>query len=339
VRTAELDYPLDEELIAKRPLQDRAAARLLVVGDGLEHRTVRDLPELLPAAALVVVNDTRVIAARLYGKKASGGRVEILLVRDLGGGRWRAMAKSSKPMRVGAEIAFEGLAARVVDKLDDGLVELAFEGAVEAALERIGHVPLPPYLGRDEEPADRERYQTAFARVPGAVAAPTAGLHFDEALIARLRARCAWAKVTLHVGPGTFRPVTADDLDAHAMHEEWFEVPAETAAAVAQARERGAPVVAIGTTVVRTLESAADAERPGHVRAQAGETRLLIQPGYRFQVVDALVTNFHLPRSTLLALVYAFGGAARVREAYLAATAARYRFFSYGDAMLLRGRP
>ncbi len=343
MRSDELDYPLPEELIARRPLPERSAARLLVVDDSLRHAGIRDLPDLLPPGALLVVNDTRVLHARLFGRKPSGGRVELLLVRRLpatgGEERWLAMARSSKPLRPGVVIDCGGISARVVgERGADGILEvaLAADEPIAGAIERIGHVPLPPYLAREDEPADRERYQTVFARVPGAVAAPTAGLHFDAALLERIRARgVEVASLTLHVGPGTFRPVTADDLDAHPMHAERYALPGELAAAIERARARSAPVVAVGTTVVRALESAAVGG--GLVRAGEGETRLLIQPGYRFAVVDALVTNFHLPRSTLLALVYAFGGAARVREAYLAAIAERYRFFSYGDAMFLRG--
>jgi S-adenosylmethionine:tRNA ribosyltransferase-isomerase len=339
VRADELAYALPEERIARHPLGDRSAARLLVVSDGLSHHNVRDLPRLVLPGTLFVVNDTQVIKARLFGHKASGGRVELLLVRALAEGSWLAMAKSSKPLRAGATVALGGRSATVLRERDEnGLLELKFDAPAGVLhwLEANGHVPLPPYLDRDAEQSDGERYQTMFARVPGAVAAPTAGLHFDDELVLALRGRgCEIASITLHVGPGTFRPVTADDLDDHPMHEERFLVPPATADAICRARARGAPVVAIGTTVVRALESAASGERPGQVRACAGETRLLIQPGYRFLVVDGLVTNFHLPRSTLLALVYAFGGTARIREAYASAIENHYRFYSYGDAMWL----
>jgi len=323
-------------------------------GDGVVHRHVHDLADLLPRGALLVVNDTKVIAARLLGKKAgSGGHVELLLVRPRpgattpeGSAGFFAMGRASKQLRPGTEVVFGdgALSARIEGRdADAGLFAVTLwapDGDVQRAIERVGHVPLPPYLRRADDDADRERYQTVFARVPGAIAAPTAGLHLTQALLDRLAERgVERAAVTLHVGLGTFQPVTADDLDDHPMHSETFAVPAETRDAIARARERGAAVVAVGTTVVRTLESAADPERPGLVRAMQGETKLLIQPGYTFRVVDRLVTNFHLPRSTLLALVYAFGGMERVRRAYEVAIAEGYRFYSYGDAMLLRRNP
>ncbi|MBM4359319.1 MAG: tRNA preQ1(34) S-adenosylmethionine ribosyltransferase-isomerase QueA [Deltaproteobacteria bacterium] len=340
----ELDYALPEDRIARHPLPERAASRLLVVAESLEHGAVRDLPGRLEPGTVVVVNDTRVLKARLFGRKqGSEGKVELLLVRMQDDGRWQAMARSSKPMRVGTRVNIDAGQSMVVAHVEserdaEGLLTVRIESdePIFALLERVGHVPLPPYLGRGDEPADDDRYQTIFASVPGAVAAPTAGLHFDEALLAALRDRgCELAKVTLHVGPGTFRPVTADDLDHHPMHSEWFEIPAETAATIAAARRGGSRVLAIGTTVVRALESAASAAEPGCVAVTSGETRLLIQPGYRFKVVDQLVTNFHLPRSTLLALVFAFGGTDRVREAYATAIREGYRFYSYGDAMFL----
>lgn len=350
-----LDYDLPDELIARRPASERDAARLLVVppandasGAGLAHHHVSDLPALLPSGALLVVNDTRVVPARLLGKKVgTGGAVELLLVRPqtaagpAGEVTYLAMGRASKPLRPGAEVTFGdgALTARIEGREGDlFLVALrARDGDVAAALERTGHVPLPPYLRRADEPEDRERYQTVYARVPGAIAAPTAGLHLSHELLSRLAERgVARAAITLHVGLGTFQPVTAPDLDEHPMHAEPVVVTEETCQAVARARERGAPVIAVGTTCVRALESAADPERPGHVRPFSGETRLLIQPGFRFRVVDLLLTNFHLPRSTLLALVYAFAGTERVRRAYEAAISERYRFYSYGDAMLLR---
>lgn len=365
-----LDYELPPDLIASRPPEARDGARLLLVDaesepPSFEHHTVRDLPELLPEGALVVVNDTRVLPARLFGKKpGTGGKVELLLVRRVettsqspgqgGQGnqgsqpaeRWRAMARSSKPLRAGSEIEFgegDGLRARIEEERgDDGslLTVLLYSPAglpVAEAIEALGHVPLPPYMRRDDDVSDRERYQTIFAREPGAVAAPTAGLHLSEALLERLARRgTTLARITLHVGLGTFQPVTADDLDQHRMHTEAFRVPEETAAAIERARAQRVPVVAIGTTVVRALESAADPERDGLVLPREGETSLLIQPGYRFHVVDMLMTNFHLPRSTLLALVFAFAGRERVQAAYRAAIEARYRFYSYGDAMLIR---
>ncbi|MCC6555278.1 MAG: tRNA preQ1(34) S-adenosylmethionine ribosyltransferase-isomerase QueA [Polyangiaceae bacterium] len=352
-----LDYELPEELIASRPAEERDGARLLVVDRGLApgdvgHAAVRDLDRHVPEGALLVVNDTRVVPARLLGwKAATGGAVELLLLRRLSAGegsgaeRWRAMGRASKPLRPGAEIAFDrdgALAARVIGRGEGGLLDVELRSPagmpIAEAIEARGHVPLPHYLGREDDATDRERYQTIFAREPGAVAAPTAGLHLSRALLERLEARgVEIARVTLHVGLGTFQPVTALDLDDHPMHEEAYAVPAATAEAIARARARGAQVLAVGTTAVRALESAADPARPGYVLASAGETRLLIQPGYRFSIVDGLMTNFHLPRSTLLALVFAFAGEERARAAYRAAIEGRYRFYSYGDAMLILG--
>lgn len=325
----------------------------------VEHRAVRDLPALIPEGALVVVNDTRVVPARLFGRRrGTGGKVELLLVRRQSGEehRWTAMGRASKSLRVGSLIEIRAdsdvgsedtrqgaptLLATVEGRDEEaGLLTVALSspsgGDVTEAIEALGHVPLPPYLRRDDDASDRVRYQTVYARVPGAVAAPTAGLHLSEALLDQMKARgIELTRVTLHVGLGTFQPVTADDLDQHRMHEEAFFVPDEAAAAIARARARGAPVIAVGTTVVRALESAADPDHEGLVVARSGETRLLIQPGYGFRVVDALVTNFHLPRSTLLSLVFAFAGRERVLAAYKAAIEARYRFYSYGDAMLM----
>jgi S-adenosylmethionine:tRNA ribosyltransferase-isomerase len=350
MRVDAFDYELPPELIAQRPAAERGGARLLVVGRAaVEHRAVADLAELVPEGALIVANDTRVMRARLLGQKVgSGGKTEILLVRREGtvepegrlGERWRAMGRASKPLREGAEIDCGEVRVVLRGRTEGGLFEVDLfsrgGGSVEEAIERSGHVPLPPYIKRADDAADAGRYQTVFARVPGAVAAPTAGLHLHEALLARMRERgCEIATVTLHVGLGTFQPVTVDDLDDHPMHAERFEVSRATASAVARARERGAPVVAVGTTVVRALESAVDARRPGAVRPCSEETHLLVQPGYDFKVVDRLLTNFHLPRSTLLALACAFGGTERVLSAYKEAVRARYRFFSYGDAMLL----
>lgn len=343
MRLAELHYELPPDLIARYPAERRDAARMLEVGgDAVVHRSIAELPDLLPPGALVVVNDTRVLHARLLGHKAgTGGKAELLLVRRIEGDRWWAMVRLSR--RIRAEVVLElseGLRATVITTPnDEGLVQVELDapsgGDVDALVDRVGRVPLPPYLGRDDEPADRDRYQTRFARAPGAVAAPTAGLHFSDALIARVRERCELATITLHVGPGTFRPVKVDDLDDHPMHAEQIEVKDAVVARIVAARERGAAVVAVGTTVVRALESAAHG---GEIRAVCGETRLKIQPGYRFRVVDALLTNFHLPGSTLLALVYAFGGAKAVRAAYAQAIENGYRFYSYGDAMWLPTR-
>lgn len=346
MRVDQLHYELQEASIAQVPEGDRLAARLLHLPASGErvHLHVGDLPRLIPEGSVVVVNDTRVLPARLLGRKrGSGGRAEIFLVRRCGGGRgaveeWLAMGRASKGLRVGAVIECGDLEVEVKGRQDDLLVVqlTAATGSVAGAIDRLGHVPLPPYIRRDDSPADRDRYQTIFARVEGAVAAPTAGLHLTEGLVAALSARgCVLATVTLHVGLGTFRPVTVPDLDDHVMHSEAFDVPATTAEAIRDARGRGAEVIAIGTTVVRALESAADPSREGCVLAGAGETRLLIQPGYRFRVTDRLFTNFHLPGSTLLALVAAFAGTGRVLGAYEHARDHGYRFFSYGDAMLV----
>jgi S-adenosylmethionine:tRNA ribosyltransferase-isomerase len=346
-----LHYDLDPASIAQVPEGDRLAARLLDLStDGdAAHLRVGDLAERLPVGAVVIVNDTRVLPARLLGKKrGSGGRAEVFLVRRAPGAsadseRWWALGKASKGLKPGTVVEVDTLTITVIGREDELLlVELAVDGGeasgetVAAAVARLGHVPLPPYIRRDDTADDRERYQTMFARVDGAVAAPTAGLHLTPALVARLESRgCTLAPVTLHVGLGTFQPVTVDDLDHHPMHAEVYDIPASTADAIAGARTRGAPVVAIGTTVVRALEAAADPARDGQVRAGGGETRILIQPGHRFRVVDRLFTNFHLPGSTLLALVAAFAGRERILAAYRDAQARGYRFFSYGDAMLL----
>jgi S-adenosylmethionine:tRNA ribosyltransferase-isomerase len=379
MRVDALHYELPSELIAQRPAAAREAARLLHLppcaapaspGPPPEHRSVSDLADLIPSGALIVKNDTRVIPARLLGRKqGTGGRVEIFLVRPVGAGSvearpgesrpaelWRALGKAGKPLRFGADVEIPArdapdgprrLCVRLLGRSDeDGLLEVAAwtpSGEdVASAVRACGRVPIPPYIRRDAGPEDDDRYQTVYARSDGAVAAPTAGLHVTHGLLERLAAKgCELADVTLHVGLGTFQPVQVDDLNEHRMHAERFTVPPETADAVARARGRGAPVVSIGTTTTRALESAADPDRPGHVRAtgRETETRLLIQPGYDWRVVDGLLTNFHLPRSTLLAMVCAFGGLERVLDAYAVAVRERYRFYSYGDAMLLWRAP
>ncbi len=342
---SELDFALPEELIAQAPVDPRDASRLLVVprsGGALRHLRFADLPELLAPGDLLVLNDSRVIPARLLGNKESGGRVEVLLVEPAperagdGRARWIAMAQASKPIRVGTRIRFEGLGAEVVRVEGDGFYELDFdrdEAGLEEAVARIGRVPLPPYIRREPGDADRERYQTVVAREPGSVAAPTAGLHFTPELLGRLASRgVERATVTLHVGPGTFLPVRASRLDDHRMHAERYDVPEATARAYDAVRRRGGRVVAVGTTSVRTLESAIT---PDGLRAGPGRTDIFIRPGHRFRAVDGLLTNFHLPRSTLLALVCAFGGTETVLHAYREAVGARYRFFSYGDSMAI----
>jgi S-adenosylmethionine:tRNA ribosyltransferase-isomerase len=347
VRTELFDYALPEELIAARPPDARDGGRLLVLdpaGDRLVHAEVRELPSLLPPRCLLVANDTRVIPARLRGRRPTGGAVEVLLIRRVDGTesscRWLALVHANKPLRVGAEIDLGGVAARVRERGARGEALLEF-GIDDAGLRRhvaaAGEVPLPPYIRRAPEAADRERYQTVFARDDGSIAAPTAGLHFTEELIARLaRAGHELRFLTLHVGPGTFRPIVADDLAAHAMDAERYVIPEGTAAAIREARAAGRPVVAIGTTAVRALEGAARA--CGGIAACEGSTELFIAPPFEFRAVDGLITNFHLPRSTLLCLVSALAGRERVLAAYAEAVARCYRFYSYGDAMLILPR-
>jgi S-adenosylmethionine:tRNA ribosyltransferase-isomerase len=343
----ELDYELPEASIAQAPLAERDGARLLCLpagGEVLLDRAVRELAELLPPSSLLVLNDTRVIPARLFGHKPSGGRVELLLVERLSAigptERWRAMGRASKGLRPGERIALgDGALVATILANAERMLEVELTASSQSAthaIERIGAMPLPPYIKRAAEAADSSRYQTVFAAQPGAVAAPTAGLHFTPALLERLRvAGHQLAYVTLHVGPGTFAPLRSDDLREHVMHEERFIVPPETSAAIASARAAGRKVVAVGTTVVRTLESVAD--EAGNVAAGPGATSIFIYPPYRFRVIDVLLTNFHLPRSTLLALVMAFAGVERTRAAYAHAIASGYRFYSYGDAMLIDG--
>jgi len=350
VRTELLDYDLPEELIAKRPLAERDASRLLVLNRGeIEHRRVRELPALLPKGALLVVNDTRVRRARVLGRRrGSGGRVELLLLgrraeREAGDGRevWEALGRSSKPLRVGVVVDAGQLACEVLERLGDGTLLLAVGAPreVEAVLADEGRVPIPPYLGRDDDADDVARYQTVYAERVGSVAAPTAGLHLTPELLSAIAARgVELGRLELEVGLGTFKPIVTEDLSEHVMHQERYEVGSALAAQIARARARGAPVIAVGTTVVRALESAADPQQPGQVVAQRAATRLLIQPGYAFKIVDALLTNFHQPKSTLLALVAAFAGFDAMRAAYAAAVAERYRFLSFGDAMWLPRR-
>jgi len=337
---SEFHYELPDELIARHPPEQRSAGRLLHV-DGARcsyaDRRIADLPELLQPRDLLVVNDTRVIPARLWARKATGGRVEMLLERSSAASRARVQLRASKAVRPGAELTLaDGSVIEVVAQVDD-FWEIDFRADPLAVFERLGEVPLPPYLDRQPEAADRERYQTIYARERGAVAAPTAGLHFDTDLLERCRERGAQiASVTLHVGAGTFQPVRVDDLAHHRMHAEQVRVDSTLCSAVTAARRDGGRIVAVGTTVVRALESAAQA---GPLQPFAGDTRLFIVPGYRFRVVDALLTNFHLPESTLLMLVAAFAGRELVLEAYRHAVDARYRFFSYGDAMFIEPAP
>jgi S-adenosylmethionine:tRNA ribosyltransferase-isomerase len=338
VRLDDFDFELPKELIAQRPARERAASRLLCL-DGrtgaMADRRFRDLPQSIGADDVVVFNDTRVINARLFGAKASGGQVEILIERLLDGRSALVQLRASKPPRVGSFIhLFGGMTTRVLGR-EGEFYRLQFESGLDLPtyLERHGSVPLPPYIEHVPDAEDVSRYQTVYSRHPGAVAAPTAGLHFDETMLAEIRRRgIATAYVTLHVGAGTFQPVRVSDVRTHVMHSEWFNVPQEAVAAIERAHRRGGRVLAVGTTTLRALESAAAG---GELRAGLGETNLFILPGYRFNVVERLLTNFHLPRSTLLMLVSAFGGSEQIRRAYRHAVSERYRFFSYGDAMLI----
>jgi S-adenosylmethionine:tRNA ribosyltransferase-isomerase len=351
VRRQDFSYELPEELIAQTPLAERSASRMLVL-DGangaMADRLVRDLPSYLRPNDLLVFNDTRVVAARLVGQKRSGGRVEIFLERALSERQALVQMRASKPIREGMEIETPGGVVRVLGRADD-LWKIETPGTAEASdshgalefFEAWGEVPLPPYIGRTPDASDRERYQSIFARERGAVAAPTASLHFDEALVARIESmKVRRAFVTLHVGAGTFQPIRVEDIAAHVMHAERVTVSIACCEAIRQTHEAGGRVVAIGTTVVRALESAARAsqrtgERNGAIEPWSGDTRLFITPGFQFRVVDALLTNFHLPESTLLMLVCAFAGTEHVLAAYKHAVRERYRFFSYGDAMFV----
>lgn len=337
--TRDFDYDLPPESIAQHPAP-RGESRLLVLDrEGPDrHRRIRDLPELLRPGDLLVLNDTRVIPARLYGTRAGGGggRVEILLVERTGEREWDALLKPGRRARPGTGIELEpGLTAEVIDRGEEGRFRLRFSEAIEGHLDRLGHIPLPPYIGRPDEAADRDLYQTVYAREPGAIAAPTAGLHFSRELLDEIAAAgIETARVTLHVGLGTFKPVKVERIEEHRMERERYEVSEEAAEAIRRTRARQGRVVAVGTTVVRTLESAALAGN-GEVPPGSGSTGLFITPGFRFQAVDVLLTNFHLPRSTLLMLVSAFAGRERVLAAYEEAVRERYRFYSYGDAMLV----
>lgn len=341
MRRQDFNYRLPPELIAQHPLAERTASRLLVLdgasGQYTDH-LFRELPEWLRPGDLLVFNDTRVIPARLFGRKPGGGRLELLIERILDAHTALAQARSSKPLRVGMRIRVADMTDVVVAGREAEFFRLEFpEATLPDFLYQHGHVPLPPYIRHADEAEDRERYQTVYARVPGAVAAPTAGLHFDQGLFDRLAGRGVRREfVTLHVGAGTFQPVREDDVLQHHMHSEQARVSQAVCDAVAETRRRDGRVVAVGTTAVRSLEAAA---ANGALKPFAGETSLYIYPGYRFRVVDALITNFHLPESTLLMLVSAFAGREQVLAAYRHAVEARYRFFSYGDAMFVTPAP
>jgi S-adenosylmethionine:tRNA ribosyltransferase-isomerase len=342
LRTDDFDYDLPPELIAQEPLAERDASRLLALDrttGAVGHHLFRDLPALLRSGDLLVVNRSRVRPARLLGTRPGGGEAELLLVRDLGGGDWEALVRPGRRLRAGLRVQVgDTLEVEMVgDPLADGRRHVrlhARAGDAAGEVERLGHVPLPPYIRREDRPADRQRYQTVYAREPGSVAAPTAGLHFTEELLTGLRERgIDRAEVVLHVGPGTFRPVQADDVRDHTVPAEPYLVPEGTPDQIARARARGGRVVAVGTTTTRVLETAVN--EGGRMAVGEGETDLVIVPGHRFRAVDVLLTNFHLPRSSLLLLVAAFAGRERVLEAYAEAVRRRYRFYSYGDAMLV----
>ena len=341
MQRADFHFELPDELIARYPSEQRSDCRLLCV-DGqsgaLAHRRFPDLLDLLEPGDLLVFNDTRVIPARLHGHKASGGKVEMLLERPLDSHRGLAHIRSSKSPKPGTELIFEGDIHAVVEGRRDALFELRFLGDTPmiALLEKHGHMPLPPYITREDELSDRERYQTVYARRDGAVAAPTAGLHFDQPLLDALAEKgINSAFVTLHVGAGTFQPVRVDNILEHHMHSEWIEVTDSTCQQIRATQAAGKRVIAVGTTSVRCLESACMKSSDGQIAPFSGDTDIFIYPGYEWRCVDALITNFHLPESTLLMLVSAFAGYEHIMQAYRTAVEERYAFFSYGDAMLL----
>jgi len=339
MKKSDFYYELPNELIAQKPLAERSSSRLLCLDkttDTLQDKQFTDFLELLNKNDLLVLNNTKVIPARLFGQKETGGKVEILIERVLANQEVLAHTRASKSPKAGNIINLDaGFQCEVLGREDD-LFHLRFKGEQDLAdiLQQIGHMPLPPYIDRADDDNDQTRYQTVFAEQSGAVAAPTAGLHFDESMMAAIKAKGVQiAFVTLHVASGTFRPVKVDDLSAHIMHKEFFNVPAETVNAVEATKAKGGRVIAIGTTAVRSLESASTS---GQLQTCSGDTNLFITPGYEFKTVDAMITNFHLPESTLLMLVSAFAGYERIKTLYAHAIAEKYRFFSYGDAMFLQ---
>ncbi len=345
MRRQDFYYDLPESLIAKTPKSERTASRLMVLegpSGAIQHKSFVDLLALVEPGDLLVFNDTRVIPARLFGQKSTGGRVEVLIERVLNRQDILAHVRSSKSPKPGSLLQLDNGPQVTVTGRQDALFEIRFpegEGVLDV-VERIGHMPLPPYIDRPDEDADRERYQTVFGRKAGAVAAPTAGLHFDEDLITQLKKKgVETAFVTLHVGAGTFQPVRVDNIQEHAMHSEVMELSAEVAERVRQTRAAGKRVIAVGTTSVRCLETAASVSETGEIQAYQGDTNIFIYPSYEYKVVDALITNFHLPESTLLMLVSAFAGYRHTMTAYAEAIAESYRFFSYGDAMFITRNP
>lgn len=339
MQLSDFSYHLPQELIARYPLAQRSASRLLSLSThGIQHKQVLDLPHFIKPNDVLVFNDTRVLAARLYGKKSSGGNIEILVERILDSHTALVHLRASNSPKAGAQLLFANgqVQAQMLERVDD-LFKLQFNAPIRGVLAQYGEMPLPPYLNRQVEAADSERYQTVYSnpQQQNSVAAPTAGLHFDDALLTQLKATGAsFAYVTLHVGAGTFRPVKTPDIRDHTMHSEWLNVPQETVHAIEQAKARGGRVIAIGTTSVRALESAA-LYNDGQLKAWSGETQIFIYPSYQWRVIDALFTNFHLPESTLLMLVCALAGKEPVMAAYNEAVAQKYRFFSYGDAMFV----
>ncbi|MCO4322651.1 tRNA preQ1(34) S-adenosylmethionine ribosyltransferase-isomerase QueA [Aliidiomarina quisquiliarum] len=344
MKRQDYSFVLPDQLIARYPQEDRTSSRLLHL-DGptgaISHGQFRDLLKLINAGDLLVFNDTRVIPARLLGAKVSGAKVEVLVERVTGEHRVLAHVRCNRAPKAGTKLLLENAVPATVVGRDNALFEIQFDPSrgVLAWLDQYGHMPLPPYIDRPDELADRERYQTVYSRKLGAVAAPTAGLHFDSALLAELQAKgVQFAHVTLHVGAGTFQPVRVDNVLEHKMHSEYAEVSAEVVQAIAATRARGGRVIAVGTTSVRSLESAAQAAE-GELKPFASDTDIFIYPGYKFQIVDAMVTNFHLPESTLIMLVSAFAGKDAVFKAYEEAIQQEYRFFSYGDAMFISCKP
>jgi S-adenosylmethionine:tRNA ribosyltransferase-isomerase len=343
MRVADFSFDLPEELIARYPKANRSASRLMTLNGNTGERndeTFTDLIAHIDAGDLLVFNNTRVIPARMFGQKASGGKLEVLVERLLDDRRVLAHIRCSKSPKPGSEILLEGKVTATMVARHDALFELEFQGeqSVLSILDDIGHMPLPPYIERPDEDSDRERYQTVYNEKPGAVAAPTAGLHFDDELMAQLKAKGVnFAFVTLHVGAGTFQPVKVDEIADHIMHAEYVEVPPSVVAQIEKTKAKGGKVIAVGTTSVRSLESAAKAAQDQGQAFSAfyGDTDIFITPGYEFQIVDALITNFHLSESTLLMLVSAFAGYDNIMAAYQHAVAQKYRFFSYGDAMFL----
>ncbi|MCB1615139.1 MAG: tRNA preQ1(34) S-adenosylmethionine ribosyltransferase-isomerase QueA [Pseudomonadales bacterium] len=341
MKTEDFDFHLPEKLVAHYPTKSRTASKMLKVDrfGALSYHGFLAFPDFLRSEDIIVFNNTKVIPARVFGEKETGGKVEILLERQLGGNRVLVHLKASRPPKAGCSLVLGSSRCKVVvEGRQDNFFILSFpqEINIEDFFADDGHIPLPPYISREDERVDRERYQTVYADHPGAVAAPTAGLHFDENMLAELQKRgVEMAFVTLHVGAGTFQPVKADFIEDHVMHAERYSLPEETREKVLQARSRGGRVVAIGTTTVRCLESAAQS---GELLSGAGETDIFITPGYKFKMVDCLLTNFHLPKSTLLMLVSAFAGKDVVMSAYHAAIERQYRFYSYGDCMFIEGR-